>query len=155
MIQPDHDRILAAVIAGIERDVEPQADEYAASVCRTAAQMLRHVRARLRDEPAALETGNAELRELLSSLVADAETIGLATGVASTIASAVAAEPAPLRPDLADLRADALRLRAALASLIDALPADHPARHSARTWIARQLAREAAWQQDAFTGPRR
>lgn len=151
MIDPDPDAVILAVIAAIEDEIAPASEEYAASVCRTAAQMLRHVRARLREEGPALVTGNAELRELLRGTHRD----GLPAELGAQVDRAVADEPVPVHPDLEALRADARRLRAALAAVIGSVTEDHPARVAARTDIAAQLRRELAWQQDAYTGPRR
>ncbi|MBH0119521.1 hypothetical protein I0Q12_08300 [Rhodococcus sp. CX] len=151
MIEPDHDAVLASVIAAIEDEILPGCEEYAASVCRTAAQMLRHVRARLRDEGPALLDGNAELRALLNGM----ETTTLPGSVRTKVGEAVAAQPVPVHPDVTMLREDARRLRNALVAVIESLPEHHPTRVAGREHIAAQLRREMAWQQDAFTGPRR
>jgi hypothetical protein len=151
MIEPDHGVVLASVIAAIEDDIMPGCEEYAASICRTAAQLLRHVRARLREEVPALVAGNAELRHLLDRI----DTATLPDEVAAAVRAAVAAKPVPVHPDLADLRDDARRLRGALVAVIEVEPEDHPARAAGREHIAAQLRRELAWQQDAYTGPRR
>lgn len=151
MIEPDHDAVLASVIAAIENEIAPDAGEYAASVCRTAAQMLRHVRARLHDEVPSLVAGNAELRDLLRRT----DVVGLPDHVAAAIDAAVGAEPVAVHPDLGDLRADTCRLRGALVAAIESVDEGHPLRAAARQHIAAQLRREFSWQQDAYTGPRR
>lgn len=151
MIEPDVDTVLAAVVGAIETEIAPQADEYAASVCRTAAQMLQQVRARLREEEPALTAGNAELRALLLEI----DPADLPHEVAATVDAAVQAVPRPSTPGLTELRADARRLRAALVRVVESAPEDHPARKAGRAHIAEQLRREVAWQQDAYTGPRR
>lgn len=151
MIEPDVDTVLTAVIGAIETEIAPPADEYAASVCRTAAQLLRQVRARLREEEPALTSGNVELRALLR----DIDPHDLPRSVAAAVGEAVQAEPPPSTPGLDELRADARRLRAALAQVVECTPEGHPARKLCRAHIAEQLRREIAWQQDAYTGPRR
>lgn len=152
MIEPTSDDLLGAVVDAVEREIAPACadDDYAASLCRTVAQMLRSVRVRIRVEQAALDEDNAELRVLLAGQD------GLPTEVAEQVRRAVAAEPAATHAPLCELQSDAQRLRAALAAVIDALPdEDHPTRSAARDYLARQLGREREWQQDAFTGPRR
>ncbi|GLZ15949.1 hypothetical protein Acsp04_61840 [Actinomadura sp. NBRC 104425] len=152
MIHPGVQQILASVIDAVEREIAPAVeDEYAASLCRTVAQMLRAVRVRVDAEPRALAEDNAELRGLLAGWGDD-----LPRHVRHQVAEAVAREPEPRYPALPELQEDALRLRAALVSVIDAVPQeDHPVRVAARRYLRRQLEREQAWQQDAFTGPRR
>jgi hypothetical protein len=71
MSAPSIDEVLASVVRTLEEDIAPAADEHAASRSRTCAQMLRQVRARLREEPAAEAEELADLRALLASLVAD------------------------------------------------------------------------------------
>ncbi|KOS58205.1 hypothetical protein [Rhodococcus rhodochrous] len=151
MIEPDDDAVLASVITAIEDEITPACDEYAASVCRTAAQMLRHVRARLRYEAPALLAGNAELRGYLSEVDKDT----LPGGVRERVESAVAAQPVPVHPDVVALRRDARVLREALVAVIDSVPEQHPARVAGRRHLSAQLQREMSWQQDAYTGPRR
>jgi antitoxin (DNA-binding transcriptional repressor) of toxin-antitoxin stability system len=64
--------------------------------------------------------------------------------------------PAATLPPLDALQAEARELRAALSAVIADLPdEDHPVRKQAREYLARHLEREAEWQQDAYTGPRR
>jgi hypothetical protein len=152
VIAPDADAILAAVIGAVEDEIAPAVtDEYAASLCRTAAQMLRSVRVRVRVEQAALAEDNAELRALLAAI-----DLPLPVAVRDAVAAAVRQEPPAELPPLDALRGDALRLRSALAAVIDATPDDAaPVRWAARTYLEHQLERERAWQQDAFTGPRR
>ncbi|PWI06192.1 hypothetical protein DIZ27_34750 [Streptomyces sp. NWU339] len=151
MIDPDHDAVLGSVIGAIEEEIAPGCEEYAASVCRTAAQMLRHVRARMQEEMPALAVGNAELRGILRGI----DTTALPDEIGAAVRSAVRAEPAPVHPGLADLRDDARRLRGALVAVIERVPEDHPARVAGREHMAAQLRRELSWQQDAYTGPRR
>lgn len=152
MIHPGVPQILASVIDAVERDIAPAVqDEYAASLCRTVAQLLRAVRVRVEAEPRALVEDNAELRRLLADWRDE-----LPDHVRPQVAEAVAREPQPCYPALAELQEDALRLRAALVSVIEAVPQqDHPVRVAARCYLRHQLERERAWQQDAFTGPRR
>ncbi|MWA03226.1 hypothetical protein F8568_023175 [Actinomadura sp. LD22] len=155
MIHPGVDEILASVIDAVENDIAPAAggDEYAASLCRTVAQMLRSVRVRVRDETASLAEDNAELRALLAGLP---RRPGVPDEVLREVAAAVGRRPEPRYPALAELQEDAVRLRSALVSVIDALPdAADPVRVAARDYLGRQLVRERAWQRDAFTGPRR
>jgi hypothetical protein len=151
VIEPDHDVVLASVITAIEDEIAPGCQDYAASLCRTAAQMLRQVRVRLREEVPALVAGNAELRHLLRS----ADPATLPDKVAATVQAAVTAEPVAVHPDLVELRADARRLRGALVAIIAVEPEDHPVRVAGRGHIAAQLRRELRCQQDAYTGPRR
>ena len=151
MIDPGNDTVIAAVIAAIEDEIAPDCGEHAASLCRTAAQMLRQVRTRLREEVPALVAGNTELRCLLRSV----QTATLPAETAATVAAVLADEPVAVYPDVAQLRAEASKLRGALAAIIAIKPEDHPIRAAARGYIATQLRRELRWQQDAYTGPRR
>jgi hypothetical protein len=153
VIHPDTDVVLASIIAAVERDIAPEvSDEYAASLCRTVAQMLRSVRARVRLEEAALADDNRELRQLLRSAASRA----LPASVRTDVDAAVTREPPPQYPALTDLQADAFRLRHALSRVIEAVPEEDDAvRVAARHYLRHQLERERTWQQDAFTGPRR
>lgn len=152
MIYPSVDDVLASVIDAVEREIAPSVgDDYAASLCRTVAQMLRSVRVRVREEIASLAEDNAELRALLASS-ADR----LPDDVRGVVLDAVNRAPEPRYPALADLQDDAVRLRSALVSVINAVPdAADPVREAVRGYLRRQLEREQVWQQDAFTGPRR
>jgi hypothetical protein len=141
VIGPTTDDVLGAVVDAVEREIAPACaeDPYAVSLCRTVSQMLRSVRIRVRAEPAALVADNAELRALLA-------------GVPVQVAPA----PEPTLPPLDALQEEARELRAALAAAIAAQPDEgHPVRKQAREYLARHLEREAEWQQDAYTGPRR
>jgi hypothetical protein len=153
VIQPDADVVLASVIAAVENDIAPEvSDEYAASLCRTVAQMLRSVRARVRLEQVALAEDNRELRQLLRSAAGRA----LPGSVRGDVDAAVEQEPPLEYPAVAALQADAFRLRHALARVIEAVPEEDDAlRVASRDYLRHQLERERTWQQDAFTGPRR
>jgi hypothetical protein len=150
MIRPTVDDILRSVIATIEDEISPSADEYAASLCRTSAQMLRHVAARLQAEVPALVADTDDLRRVLAGLARDVPSLE------PTISEAIAAKPLPKFPALSDLQADAVRLRGLLVDVIDESPeVASPARAAARAYARRYLERELPWQQDAYTGPRR
>lgn len=152
MIHPTSDDILGAIVDAVEGTIAPACagDDYASSLCRTVAQMLRSVRVRAAAEQAALSQDNAELRALLAGQRE------LPDEVTDLVRAAVEALPEPVYPPLPELQADALRLRRALAAVIDAVPdEDHPVHKTAREHLARRLEREREWQQDAYTGPRR
>ncbi|MDI9953291.1 hypothetical protein [Rhodococcus sp. IEGM 1305] len=152
MIYPGVDEALRAIIHTVEDEIAPHVeDDLAQSRCRTVAQMLRSVQVRVREETQALAADNTDLRELF------AEWSGtLPADVAPQVAAALA-DPAPaVYPSLTDLQADAVRLREALVHVIEAVPdSGDPIRKTARNYLRRQLGREKAWMQDAFTGPRR
>jgi hypothetical protein len=152
VITPDVDTLLDAVVTAVERDIAPAvADEYAARLCRTVARLLRAARVRVAREQATLAQDNAELRSLLAGA-----RDRLPDEVRAAVDRAVGVEPAPRYPALEELQADAIRLRQALVTVIGVVPDDgDPVRRAARQYIAHQLDREGAWQQDAFTGPRR
>lgn len=127
MSAPPVDAVLASVIATLEQEIGPACPEHAASLSRTCSQLLRQVRARLREEPAAQRDRQADLAGVLSSL----------------------GEPAD--------GASAEELEGRLAELVlraDGGP-DDPARVAAREYVARDLRRRLAWERDAYTGPRR
>jgi hypothetical protein len=150
MIKPDSDEILASVIGAVEDEVAPlvASDEYAASLCRTIAQMLRHVRVRTQREIPALAEDNAELRDLLDRLTRD-------SGLGDVVGE-LPDPPAPRYPDRDELMGEAFALRAALVRVIEAVPDEHhPARAAGRAYLDAQLRRQLPWQQDAYTGPRR
>ncbi|MGV9862592.1 hypothetical protein [Rhodococcus koreensis] len=154
MIYPTTDIVLTSIIDAVETDIASHVqDDHAASLCKTVAQMLRSVRARTADEISALHAGNDELRDILTTALQCADH---PTEVRASIVAAIDDAPAPRYPDLAELHRDAVRLRAALVSIIDATPDEsHPSRQAAREYMRHQLEREQRWQQDAFTGPRR
>ncbi|MBD0859827.1 hypothetical protein IA539_01160 [Gordonia sp. zg691] len=137
---PDPEILLSAVISAIEETIAPAvADEYAASTCRTAAQMLRQLGARLGDELPAVVHDAHSLRRLLTGL-----------------GESVSRPPEPRWPDIDEARADLAALEAQLAELVLAEPnADAPARVAARVFLAEQLPRRLSWERDAYTGPRR
>jgi septal ring factor EnvC (AmiA/AmiB activator) len=150
MIHPGVGEALESIVAAVENDIAPKVeDEYAASMCRTVAQMLRSVRVRIAEEPAALAADNAELRELLAAHAdrsPDRERLD----------TAVRTSAERRRPTLDELYADAEALRSALSALIEAVPdSTDPARKAAREYLRHSLDRERPWMVDAFTGPRR
>lgn len=128
-----------------------QSGTAAASLCLTVSQMLRSVRVRLASEGSALVEDNEDLRALLDSLVGHLD-LDTAAGVRSAVA-----RPATTNyPQLGSLQAEAIDLRRALETCIEALPAgDSPERAAIRVYLGRYLERQAAWMADAFTGPRR
>ena len=153
MILPDVDDELACLIDTIEAVITPHVDDdYAASLCLTVAQVLRSVRARVAHEGQALHDDNAELRELLERLRADAgaatvDQIDAALAQASATGGYVA---------VTELQREAMVLRQALVACIEALPdRDAPARAAIRRYLTHQLVRQRPWLVDAFTGPRR
>ncbi|RZL85015.1 MAG: hypothetical protein EOP32_01355 [Rhodococcus sp. (in: high G+C Gram-positive bacteria)] len=154
MIYPTTDVVLTSIIDAVETDIAPHVhDDYAASLCKTVAQMLRSVRVRASEEVSALHAGNNELRSILTAALDRADH---PAEVHSAITAAVTCAPPPQHPELAELHRDAIRLRAALTAVIDATPDEsHPSRQAAREYLRHQLEREQCWQQDAFTGPRR
>jgi hypothetical protein len=150
MIHPTIDDALTAIIHAVERDIAPHVtDDYAASVTRTVVQMLRSVQVRASQEPELLAADNRELRALLTDLLER-----LPEAVRADVGAAV--DNPPGIASMADLSADALRLRAALTRVINAVPeATDPTREAVRTYLRHHLDREKVWMQDAFTGPRR
>lgn len=150
MIRPTADDILRSVIATIEDDIATSADEYTASLCRSSAQMLRHVAVRLQVEMPALVADTDDLRRVLARLAHDVPSL------APAISEAIAAKPLPKFPALDELRDDAVRLRGLLVGAIEELPeAAGPSRTDARAYLHRYLERQLPWQRDAYTGPRR
>lgn len=137
---PDPDVVLRSVIATIENEIEPATgDEHAASLCRTAAQMLRQVVARLDTELPVLLDDAADLGTLLTEL-------GLA----------VEEPPAARWPDITAARAHVAALEQRLADLIAAeSDVNAPVRVAARAFVSRRLRRRLSWERDAYTGPRR
>ena len=136
---PEPDVVLRSVIGALENEIGPAiASDHAASLCRTAAQMLRQVVARTELELPVLLEDAAELRKLLA-----------ANGIA-------ASAPPELRwPDIHEVRADVAGLEARLAAAVLADDDDSPVRIAARGFVAAQLKRRLPWERDAFTGPRR
>ena len=150
MITPGAQEILASVVAAVEREIAPVVAhyEYAASLCRTVAQMLRHVSVRVEQEVPALTADNAELRALLEAF-ADQDRLATVVG---------ALPPAPVarfatRDDLVE---EATALRHRLVAVIEATPDEQsPVRQACQGYLGNQLRRQLPWQQDAYTGPRR
>lgn len=137
---PDPRIVLTAVIDALEQTIEPSVtDEYAASMSRTAAQMLRQLRARLEHELPEIVREIADLHAVLTELGQDAP------------------EPQPARwPDITDARADLTRMEAQLAELVAAeTDPDAEARIAAREFVGRQLRGRLPWERDAYNGPRR
>jgi hypothetical protein len=137
---PDPGIVLQSVIATIEQEIEPATgNEHAASLCRTAAQMLRQVAARLDAELPVLLDDAADLGHLLTELGLQVED-----------------PPAARWPDITAARAHVDTLEQRLAELVAAEPdANAPPRVAAREFVSRRLHRRLPWERDAFTGPRR
>lgn len=137
---PDPEVVLKSVIATIEREIEPATgSEHAAGLCRTAAQMLRQVVARLHAELPVLLEDAADLRTVFEGLGATA-----------------GAAPQARWPDIGAARAHVSALEHHLAELVAAEPDENaPARVAARAFVSRQLRRRVPWERDAYTGPRR
>ncbi|WP_280420239.1 hypothetical protein [Nocardia carnea] len=137
---PDPDVVLRSVIATIEDEIEPATrGEHAASLCRTAAQMLRQVVARLDTELPVLLDDAADLSTVLTEL-------GLP----------VEQPPTARWPDIAAARAHLAGLEQRLADVVATERAENaPARVAARAFVSRRLRRRLPWERDAYTGPRR
>jgi len=151
MIHPDVDDVLASVIDTFERYIAPAVDdEYAKSLSLTVAELLRSMRARVAHEGEALYDDNAELRALLATLHPM-----VPTDVQAEIDTALAHRVEGY-PSVPRLQQEALALRAALVTCIEALPdIDHPGRQAVRTYLTHELARQQPWLIHAFVGPRR
>ena len=150
MIKPGSDEILSSIITTVEAEIAPLLanDEYAASLCRSIAQLLRHVRVRVEQEVPALSADNAELRSLLECLAANHS--------AAEVIGALPPEPVALYAARHELEQEAHGLRAALINVIEAHPDEEsPVREACRSYLGNQLRRQLPWQQDAYTGPRR
>jgi hypothetical protein len=150
VIKPGADEILSSIITTVEAEIAPllEDDEYAASLCRSIAQLLRHVQVRVEAEVPTLTADNAELRALLESLAAEHGSVEL-TGVLPAV-------PAARHAARDDLEQEAFALRAALVDVIEAHPDEEsPVRDAYRGYLANQLRRQLPWQQNAYTGPRR
>lgn len=137
---PDPEVVLRSVIGALENEIGPMTStEHAASLCRTAAQMLRQVLARSEAELPVLVEDAVELRALLSECAIE-----------------TSEPPIPCWPDIGEARADVAALEARLAVAISSgAEHDSPVRNAAREFVARQLRRRLSWERDAFTGPRR
>jgi hypothetical protein len=137
---PDPHTLIAAVVGALEHDIEPAVgDDYAASLCRTAAQMLRQLDVRLCEEPPVLVREAADLRAVLVELGHE-----------------VGEPPTPRWPDIDSARADVAGLERQLAEAVAAdLDEDSPVRAAARGYVERHLRGRLSWERDAYTGPRR
>lgn len=137
---PEPDAVLRSVIGALENEIGPATtSDHAASLCRTAAQMLRHVVARSELEMSVLLQDEADLRILLAENDIEAD------------------RPPELRwPDIDEERAHVAALEARLAAVV-AVESDFdaPVRIAARGFVAAKLKRRLPWERDAFTGPRR
>lgn len=156
MSGPSVDELLEGIVAALEEGVLPHVqDEHAASTARTAVQLLRSARVRLRAEPAALLEDNADLRAVLLD-VGGRRDVQLSEEVLARLASAAAHRAPPGPPATEDLLAERSVLAAALTAVIDDVPNQaSPVRVEARAFLTRSLARRRPWLVDAFTGPRR
>jgi len=152
---PDVDDELACVIATIEAEITPHvADDYAASLCLTVAQVLRSVRARVAREGQALHEDNAELRELLGRLRTDVD--AATTGRIDAALAATALTATGGYVPVGELQQQAIVLREALVRCIGALPdRSSTGRAAIRSYLMHQLERQRPWLVDAFSGPRR
>lgn len=152
MMLPGVDDVLAAVVAALEGEIGPAlSDDYAASTCRTAAQLLRSVRVRLQLEPGALREDNAELRALLSSAQES-----LPAEVREAVAAALAATTDVEHRAFGDVEEQARTLRAALVQALDSVPdVTSPLHAAVRVYLHHALERQTPWMVEAYTGPRR
>jgi hypothetical protein len=152
MMYPGVDEVLGSVIATLEEMITPAVeDETAASACRTAAQLLRSVRARLVFERSALAADNADLRSVLAAALDQ-----VPDESRHALEAALAIPPGSTRSLPAELSAEATALRGGLVTTIDSIPdGSHPVRAAARAYLGRSLDRQKPWLVDAFTGPRR
>ena len=169
MLRPRADEILNSVLYSFEEFIVPELEEpYAVSVGHTIRNLLRYVALRIELEPAALFTGNEEMRAVLRDIAAYAsstESAALADVPADIATSLAAAEPQTPYPSLATLSAHAVVLRGVLDRTIRALQAARTELGSDATYLelrgriraclALQLEREAEWTAPAFSGIRR
>lgn len=155
-MRPAAHHVLDAVIDTFDTHLMPEVDDaYARSLGLTVSQMLRSVRVRIVEEPAALWEDNADLAAVLAGF-GDR----LPGDLPGRVADALAAAEAVIGPDdypSLDLLMDrADILRGALVDVIEAVDdREDPVRREARDYLRRQLARQEPWLVDAWTGPRR
>jgi len=152
-VRPRADEVLDSVIWTFDTYIAPEVHEpYASSRTLTLAQLLRHVRARIRGEGDALWEDNRELRQLLAELQG-----GLAPALSADVAQTLSASlrPPDVYPSLLRLTEEATALRGALDRILRALPDDAPERQRIRSYLGAQLTRQQPWLVDAFDGPRR
>jgi hypothetical protein len=154
-----HD-VLASVLATLEDEITPAVtDDYAASLCKTSAALLRHCISRVELEGAFLDGNNRTLREILIELAA----VFGDHPASQTVHAALSGngghdgDGRPRNVDAAELLHEADRLHDALAAGLEALAETDSAAAAAihskiRGYLAQHLAAQAPWLVEPFVG---
>ena len=158
MMRPTVRELVAAIAAALESQVEPMVqDQWAASVLRSAVQLLGHVGQRVEAEPRILLEDNTDARRVLGTIAARLENASLPQAMRAAITEALQAPPADWH-DLAALSAGNRGLQRAIELILrhrEVLQqtADHDRTASElRAYLMRRLAREHDLFFPCFTG---
>jgi hypothetical protein len=159
-MRPSTHELLESIAVALERQVAPVVeDKWAASVLRSAVQLLGHLAVRTEGEARVLRDDNADARQLLEAIAPklavdrpDAAQLRVA------VAQALQSEEVPLC-DTADLASrndsyqSAIELLIRNRDLVRELTRDSSTHEELRAYLKRRLAREHHMYFPSFTGP--
>jgi len=159
-MRPSSRELLEGIAVALERQVAPAVqDKWAASVLRSAVQLLGHLGQRVEDEPRLLREDNADARKVLETLAAS---IAGGGADAATLRDAVGDALAREEPEAWDTRAlaacnescqSAIELLVRHRDLLAQLTGDRAAQSELHGYLQRRLAREQHLYFPSLLGP--
>jgi hypothetical protein len=159
-VRPSSRELLEGIAVALERQVAPAVqDKWAASVLRSAIQLLGHLGVRVEDEPRLLREDNADARRVLENL---APSIAGGGADAAPLRDAVVDALARDQPDACDTRALAagneayqsvIELLVRHRALVEKLTGDRAVEDELHGYLQRRLAREQHLYFPTFLGP--
>lgn len=156
-MRPTTPELISAIVASLERQVAPHVnDKWAASALRSAAQLLSHIALRTEGEARVLEDDNADVRQVLETVLVRLEAYAEFSAARRTVESALAARE-PAAQDFAGLDARNELYQAAVESLLNhagVRTVEQGAVHRIlREYLRRRLKREHPLYFPVFTSP--
>ena len=158
-MRPSSRELLESIAGALERQVAPAIqDKWAASVLRSAVQLLGHLASRVEDEARILEEDNADARRVLANVASRIPTDpSRVAPLAEAVAQALRAEEIP-SSDVGRLTERNDAYQAAIEFLVrnrdasGALPDGAVVREELHAYLQRRLAREHHLFFPSFTG---
>jgi hypothetical protein len=158
-MRPTSRELLEGIAAALERQVAPVVqDKWAASVLRSAVQLLAHLGVRVEDEARLLSEDNADARRVLEPLSRRIVAGGSAGALRAALDEALRPDDSAAWDTLAlaacnDRYQSAIELLVRHRELLAQVTGDGTAHEELRAYLQRRLAREQHLYFPSFLGP--